>query len=532
MIVLDIPITPIRNFFNKYVFWLITITLTIFSIFYFLNYYFNGLGLAYNDARSHLDIGRRVVESLKPGLAQLGSVWLPLTHLLMVPTVWNDFMWHSGLAGAIQSMAGFVAAGLLIYKILEKLRVGTLGRLVGVAVFVANLNVLYLQSTAMTELPLLATMTAGCYYLIKWHQTDNILDVIKSAFWIMLSSLIRYDGWFLFLAAAGLIFVRQLKKNGYKTAEGAMILFATLAGFGIALWFLWNQLIFKDALYFALGPFSARAQQIQLSNAGNLPSKYNLFLSTKIYLYALFYNSYTLPVFLALAGLAVLLWDRRLHFDLRLSTLSLLTPLVFNIIAMFFGFSVLFVQGISGDTWFNIRYGIMLAPAVAVFIGILIDRVKSLRPVIIGLLAFVLFFAFANQDAVTIDDARVGSSQKNVSEVASYLAKNAADQPGFILISVASHDAIIFSSGLPISRFIHEGTGAYWTAATTAPDRWARWIIMRTYDDNDLAWKFVSKSPGFRFYSLVNHYPFADVYEIDPSLVGQLHTEPVFKNQK
>ena len=528
----NITIRPFRDFINRYAFRFLTALLMVFSVVFFLNYYFNGQGLAYNDARSHLDIGRRVVESLKPGLAQLGSVWLPLTHLLMVPTVWNDFMWHSGLSGAIQSMAGFVAAGLLIYKILEKLNVGILGRLTGVAVFVANLNVLYLQSTAMTELPLLATMTAGCYYLIKWHHSDNILDVIKSAFWIMLSSLIRYDGWFLFLAAASLIFVRQLFKKGYKTAEGAMILFATLAGFGIALWFLWNQLIFKDALYFALGPFSAHAQQAQLSNAGNLPSKYNLFLSTKIYLYALFYNSYTLPVFLALVGLAILLWDRRLHLDLRLSTLSLLTPLAFNIIAMFFGFSVLFVQGISGDTWFNIRYGIMLAPAIAVFIGVLVDRAKSLRPVILGLLAFVLFFAFANYDAVTIDDARVGSSQKNVSEVASYLSAHAKDQPGFILISVASHDAIIFSSGLPMSRFIHEGTGAYWTAATTAPDRWARWIIMRTNDENDLTWRFVSRSSGFRFYKLAEHYPFADVYELDPALVNQLHITPDFAGQK
>lgn len=511
---------------------LIGLILTILSVLFYINFYQNGLGLAYNDARSHLDIGRRVVESLKPGLAQLGSVWLPLTHLLMVPTIWNDFMWHSGLSGALLSMISFVASGLLIYKILEKLNVGVLGRLVAVAVFVANLNVLYLQSTAMTELPLLATMTAGCYYLIKWHRSDNILDVIKSAFWIMLSSLIRYDGWFLFLVAAGLIFVRTLFKKGYSTAEGIMILFATLAGFGIALWFLWNQLIFKDALYFALGPFSAHSQQQQLAHAGDLPSKFNLLLSTQIYLYALFYNSYTLPVFLALFGIGALWFDQKNTLDTKIASLSLLAPLAFNILALFFGFSVLFVQVISGDTWFNIRYGIMLMPSIAVFVGFLVDRAKLLRPVIVGLLAFILFFAFVNKDAVTIDDARVGSSQKNVSEVADFLSRNAANQPGFILISVASHDAIIFSSGLPMSRFIHEGTGAYWTAATTAPDRWARWIIMRTYDENDLTWKFVSKSPGFRFYSLVDHYPFADVYEIDPELIGQLHTQPVFKNQK
>src|SRR3990172_9751529 len=143
--------------------------LVIFSVLAYGRFLQNGLGLAYNDARSHLDIGRRVVESLKPGLAQLGSVWLPLTHLLMVPTVWDDFMWHSGLSGAIQSMIAFVATGILIYKFLERLKVDLFSRLIGVAVFAVNLNVLYLQSTAMTELMLLATMTAGCYKLLILH---------------------------------------------------------------------------------------------------------------------------------------------------------------------------------------------------------------------------------------------------------------------------------------------------------------------------------------------------------------------------
>jgi hypothetical protein len=223
------------------------------SIFYSITYYQNGLGLAYNDARSHLDIGRRVVEGLKPGLAQLGSVWLPLPHLLMVPTIWNDFMWHSGLSGALQSMVSFVATSLLIYLFLKHLGVGMLGRLIGVLVFVANLNILYLQATAMTELLLIATLTAGSYELVMWHKDDKILRLIRSAFWVMLASLVRYEGWFLLVYSLALITFHVWRKKGYKVTEGTLILFATLAAFGIVLWFLWNTLIFKDPFYFEIG---------------------------------------------------------------------------------------------------------------------------------------------------------------------------------------------------------------------------------------------------------------------------------------
>src|SRR4030067_1603362 len=109
---------------------IIIFVLGLVAVMTYFQYYQSGIGLAYNDARSHLDIGRRVVEGLEPGLAQLGSVWLPLPHLLMIPTIWNDFMWHSGLAGALQSMASFVATALLIYLFLRKLGVGMLGRLI------------------------------------------------------------------------------------------------------------------------------------------------------------------------------------------------------------------------------------------------------------------------------------------------------------------------------------------------------------------------------------------------------------------
>src|SRR3989338_10722783 len=192
-------LVSLKNILNNYSFYFILFFLITISVFYFLNFLNNGLGLSYNDARSHLDIGRRVVEGLKPGLAQLGSVWLPLPHLLIVATAWNDFMWHSGLAGSFWSMLSYVGTGILIYKFLEKINVGVVGRIFGVGVFAANLNILYLQSTAMTELLLLFTMTAGVYELVMWHVSDKIFRLIKAAFWISLSTLVRYDGWFLLI---------------------------------------------------------------------------------------------------------------------------------------------------------------------------------------------------------------------------------------------------------------------------------------------------------------------------------------------
>lgn len=520
-------------YIKKYLVLILSIGLAIVSIFYYLHYLNNGLGLNYNDARSHLDIGRRVVEGLKPGIAQLGSVWLPLNHVLMIPLIWNDWAWHSGFAGAVWNMISFVGTGILIYKILEIFNVKTLGRIFGVLVFSANLNVLYLQSTAMTEPLLLATMTAGCYYLLLWSKDEKIINLVKSSFWIMMASLVRYDGWFLLGFATAVVATLVLIKRGYRVSEGLTVMFVTMGGFGIVLWIVWNWTIFGDPLYFMLGPFSAHSQQQVLLESGNLPTKYNLLLSIKVYFYSLFYNSITTTALLGFIGGIILFLDKKIKPELRFASIALMSPLFFNIIALFFGFSVIYVQGISGNTWFNVRYGVMLMPTFAIFAGYFVNRFSNLRWVVIGTFLFVTFFAFANSDSVAIDDARVGSSQKNVTEVSGYLEKNTKDKAGFILISAASHDAIIFSSNLPMKKFIHEGTGKYWESATTTPDRWARWIVLRTYDKNDLTYKAVGDLQSFNtMYNLVDSYPFADIYELKEEYLNNLNTEASLGKQK
>ncbi len=49
-----------------------------------------GYLLLYGDAVAHLGIARRILDSHNPGLVQLGGVWLPLPHLMMLPFVQTD----------------------------------------------------------------------------------------------------------------------------------------------------------------------------------------------------------------------------------------------------------------------------------------------------------------------------------------------------------------------------------------------------------------------------------------------------------
>src|SRR5438477_7839599 len=87
------------------------------SVISFLIYFRNGDTLLYGDAVAHINIARRVFDSRTPGLLQLGTVWLPLPHLLMIPFLISTEMWRRGVGGSIPSMAAYVFAVIGIFRL-------------------------------------------------------------------------------------------------------------------------------------------------------------------------------------------------------------------------------------------------------------------------------------------------------------------------------------------------------------------------------------------------------------------------------
>ena len=121
----------------------------------------HGAMLNYGDAVAHLHIARRVIDSHRPGLSQLGSVWLPLPHLLLIPFVAVYGWWANGIAGMIPSALAFLAACAGIYRLARRW-LQPLAAAVALAFFATNPNLLYLQTTAMTEPLFLCEIDLDC----------------------------------------------------------------------------------------------------------------------------------------------------------------------------------------------------------------------------------------------------------------------------------------------------------------------------------------------------------------------------------
>src|SRR3979411_117463 len=230
-------------------------------------YYHRGAILLYGDAVAHIHIARRVFDWRTPGLFQLGTVWLPLPHLLDIPFIVNQRLWQTGLGASIPSMIAYVAGALGIYRLVHGMASAT-AAWIATLIYALNPNLLYMQATAMTE-----SLYVACFIWSAVYFAEFVRDarddpgqagksLTKCGLMVSAAMLVRYDGWFLaaVIGASAVFILWQLRPYAPLLRRG-LRKFILLTGTTGALFLLYNQVAFGNALEFANGPYSAWAIQ-------------------------------------------------------------------------------------------------------------------------------------------------------------------------------------------------------------------------------------------------------------------------------
>lgn len=442
--------------------------------------YSNGLQFGYADVATHLNLARRVFDSATPGLGQLGAYWLPLVHVAELPFVWSDFLWKSGLAGTIVSMAAYVGAVYFTFRLCHELTRRNDAALLGAAVVALNPNYLYLSTLPMFEGLLLCTWIAAVFYAVRWADRDRTVDLIQCAFWTMLATLVRHDNWALLPGAIWLIVVTTLwiRRQGRARLESNLIIYGVLALFGVALSLLWNQISYGDPLWFLHPSHSARSVPETLEAASARSGRYALADLLAFPIAA--YNSLGgLIVALGLVGLCDFVLNEE-RTPVMWAGLIALTPFAFfTAMVVQQGSSWILTQQFDGQE-FNQRYGLDLLPAAGIFIAFLARRRLPVK-LAVGLLVLI-------QPAVMIATQRVQAHTEPTE--AAYRADNLLHieagmflrdhyRGGQVLMSTFDGgDVVILNSGLNNREFITESNQGLWAAALARPEQVA-WVIAR-----------------------------------------------------
>lgn len=456
-----------------------------------------GYLLLYGDAVAHLAIARRIVDSRNPGLVQLGGVWLPLQHLLMVPFVQKMEWWQNGLAGAWPSLICYILSVVGIYRLSRRVMMQRWA-LVATAFYALNPNLLYLSTTAMTEPLFLAVLiwltllTMECVAAIRGARHALVARrLILIALLIVAAVFTRYDGWILG-AAVWCVLTWELSRSPevWRRVAPAFVLFTLLAVAGPVSWLAYNQHFFHDPLDFMRGPYSAPAIEKRTSPPGSRhyrgwhnPGWALLFYTRAAQVDAAAWETGFVVMAAAIWGLIVAVRRR-----VEMSSLLLWLPLPFYVYSIAYGSVPIFIPQLWPHSYYNARYGMELLPALAVFavLGVVWvqGRLTASRPLTARLLHPVLLALIALNTVammyrvpLVLKEGMVNSTTRVAFETALAHELNAFPVGSPILMYNSDHVGALQDAGIPLRQTLNEGDYDSWRAALAAPADHAAYVV-------------------------------------------------------
>jgi 4-amino-4-deoxy-L-arabinose transferase-like glycosyltransferase len=479
----------------------------------------SGWTLYYGDAEAHLNIARRIVDSRRPGYDQIGTVWLPLPHVLMLAFVRNDGLWRSGLAGAIPSSACFVIAGVFLYAAMKRATQSSTAALASLGLLVFNPNLLYLQATPMTETVVLAALMVLLYCTVVFRETQSLWAVIGAGVASIAASLARYEGWFV-IPFVAIYFLIAGRKHRFTAA----LLFSFLAALGPLYWLGHNWWIYSNPLEFYNGPYSAISiyRRALAHNMAPYPGDHDWRAASFYYGTAVQMCSGWVAVIIAITGLAGVLGKRVLW-----PVLFAALPPLFYVWSMHSGGTPIYVPTLWPFSYYNTRYALTALPLIAIAGGCLVLVVNQRwRP----WLAIAILIAAAApwlirpqpSDWLTWKESQVNSTARRAwtQAAARGLAADYHSGEG-IMSSFGDLTGIMRAAGIPLHETLYDGDEPEWMAATTRPDLFLHeeWAVTFAGDTVATAVQKASFKTGPRYHLVqtikVKGAPVIEVYKRD-----------------
>jgi len=425
-------------------------------------YWHLGLTLSHYDAKGHLVVARRILDGLTPGWLQIGAVWLPLPHLLNMLPVQVDAFYRTGASGVAISILSF---GLLVYaaaRLVLALGGSRIAATAAAVLIASNPNLLYLQSTPMTEPLLLGLIALGVTLTYEALATSDSRRLAWGSFVLALACLTRYEAWPITAAAIACAFLLALRTDGnLRTATVTAARVAVFPVVGI-LWFFVHSKATVGAWFVTDGFYVAdpmyKSRLIDSLGAVWWGTRR---LGSEVLAWAA----------LASALALVVLWWRRLVPNAAIVALAWVAAAALPFYAFYEGHPL------------RIRYMVPSVTAAAIFSGLALARLPrrwqlpAAAMLVVGVLLQARPF---DPSAAMVLEAQWDRPRMFARRDVTRCLPPASD--GNVIMasmgSLAHYMQELSSVGYSIRDFLHEGNGDLWAGALNGPRRYVRYILI------------------------------------------------------
>ena len=421
-----------------------------------------GLTLSHYDAKAHLVVARRVLDSLTPEYSQIGAVWLPLPHLLNLLPVQIDAFYRTGASAVAISILSFALACYAIGHLVVRVTGARVAAAIAVAMFALDPNVLYLQSTPMTE-PLLFGLVLLSIVLVYNFVDQRTPRTRRLAGWTLVAAcLTRYEAWFVTAAVLSLAAI-ALWRRGLsplaalrETADLALFPVLAIVAFFFHSWF-------TTGAWFVTGGFYVPDNVAH----GN---PYRAVMAVVYGMRVLIGRP------LVLGALAGVLWVLVRGLSRAEHAASLVVLALVALVALP---AYAFFQGHP----FRMRYIVAPTVGAAVFVGIAIGLLQGWARHAAAAAVVLWLACYAkplDAQAPMVQEAQWDTpfslGRRNVTAC---LMREYHGEPILASMgSLAHYMQELSQEGIGIRNFVHEGNLPYWQEAIEAPKGRVRWILV------------------------------------------------------
>lgn len=460
-----------------------------------------GTNLDYGDAMAHLTIARRVIDSKAPGLAQLGTVWLPLPHLLLMPLTQNMWLFRTGVAGCIVGTLCLGASTTAMWRITARLGLGLSARVVSLVLLVANPSLLYVFTTALTEPVLIAAMLCTIAGVAGWVASSRQLSGGELAVFAGLPAaagvLTRYEAWPLVLSTMVVVIAASRRRgHPWRRVAGYALAFAAPGIVAAAWWLAYNMATYGNPLEFLSGQYSAAAFTEVFIDKGQLTTRGNLGLSFVVLGWALVETAGVVALVAAGIGLLLMTWHWGLD-NRSLIVWTAATSTAFLLFSLTTGQHIMVNDKSLPTGAYNNRYVLSAVPWLALLAGVGVHLlVRHLSRLWLPLvLACTLAVTAQNVWWVERPGERMTVIQEAQDQHVAYRRVKAAgewlrthyDGGGILMDQTPDKSSIAPVLGLRIDEFFTRASGGVFDQAIADPYSHARWVFMHREQVTDSA---------------------------------------------
>ncbi len=420
-----------------------------------------GLTLSHWDARAHLVVARRILDSLFPGWQQVGAVWLPLPHLLNMLPVQVDAWYRNGAFAVAISILGMGVAAWALSSFIAGTTGSSVAAIAASALMLGNPDVLYLQSTPMTEPLLFGTTLLAVELTRRW--TGGSASTAAAGLAIAAACMTRYEAWpvtgALILLAGAVLIRRGMPLTDAGNACARLCLYPVVA---VGL-FLVNSRWTVGAWFISSGFFVA-------DNKAAMGHPAEAWRQVREGVYHL---SGTALVWSAYAGalLCLVAFVRSRGRSTLVLLLALPAAGVLPLYAYYEGHP------------FIARYGIPMVVGYAATAGAAIGLLW--RPLRAVAAAALVAFAFVQAPPLDRTAPMITEAQRDLANmqgrktVTAYLASHYDGRTIMLSMgSLAHYVQDLSHQGFRVRDFLHEGNDGLWTYAAMRPRGYVGWILI------------------------------------------------------